>query len=79
MEHLAIDLGGKESQICVRSSDGRIVEERRRRRPPCPRTWPAGPRAASSSRPGPSTPSSSGALCTYAMLAHRAQERSALD
>jgi transposase len=29
MEHLAIDLGGKESQICVRSSDGRIVEERR--------------------------------------------------
>jgi transposase len=29
MEHLAIDLGGKESQICVRRSDGRIVEERR--------------------------------------------------
>ena len=29
MEHLAIDLGGKESQICVRSSDGEIVEERR--------------------------------------------------
>src|SRR5829696_4424754 len=29
MEHLAIDLGGKESQICVRSSDGQIVEERR--------------------------------------------------
>jgi transposase len=29
MEHLAIDLGGRESQICVRSSDGRIVEERR--------------------------------------------------
>ena len=29
MEHLAIDLGGKESQICVRSNDGRIVEERR--------------------------------------------------
>jgi hypothetical protein len=25
MEHLAIDLGGKESQICVRSSDGQIV------------------------------------------------------
>lgn len=29
MEHLAIDLGGKESQICARSSDGKIVEERR--------------------------------------------------
>lgn len=29
MEHLAIDLGGKESQICVRSRDGQIVEERR--------------------------------------------------
>jgi len=29
MEHLAIDLGGRESQICVRSSDGQIVEQRR--------------------------------------------------
>jgi transposase len=29
MEHLAIDLGGRESQICVRSSDGQIVDERR--------------------------------------------------
>ena len=29
MEHLAIDLGGKESQICVRSADGQIVQERR--------------------------------------------------
>lgn len=29
MEHLAIDLGGKKSQICVRGSDGQIVEERR--------------------------------------------------
>jgi transposase len=29
MEHLAIDLGGKESQICVRNSAGEIVEERR--------------------------------------------------
>jgi transposase len=29
MEHLAIDLGGKESQICVRGSDGQIVDERR--------------------------------------------------
>jgi hypothetical protein len=29
MEHLAIDPGGKESEIWVRSSDGQIVEERR--------------------------------------------------
>jgi transposase len=29
MEHLAIDLGGRESQICVRNSDGQIVDERR--------------------------------------------------
>lgn len=29
MEHLAIDLGGKESQICVRRDDGQIVEEKR--------------------------------------------------
>ena len=29
MEHVAIDLGGRESQICVRSSDGKIQEERR--------------------------------------------------
>jgi transposase len=29
MEHLAIDLGGRESQICVRGSDGQILEERR--------------------------------------------------
>lgn len=27
MDHIAIDLGGTESQICVRSSDGAIVEE----------------------------------------------------
>jgi transposase len=27
MDHIAIDLGGRESQICVRSADGRIVEE----------------------------------------------------
>jgi transposase len=30
MDHVAIDLGGRESQICVRSSDGRILEEERR-------------------------------------------------
>ena len=29
MDHIAIDLGGRESQICVRASDGRIVEEQR--------------------------------------------------
>ena len=29
MEHIAIDLGGTESQICVREADGAIVEERR--------------------------------------------------
>jgi len=30
MKHVAIDLGGRESQICVRSSDGQILEEDRR-------------------------------------------------
>jgi transposase len=29
MDHIAIDLGGKESQVCVRSSDGTILEETR--------------------------------------------------
>jgi transposase len=29
MEHLAIDLGGRESQICVRSSEGTILDEQR--------------------------------------------------
>jgi transposase len=29
MEHIAIDLGGRESQICVRNAVGEIVEERR--------------------------------------------------
>lgn len=29
MEHLAIDLGGRESQICVRRADGTVLEERR--------------------------------------------------
>jgi transposase len=29
MEHVAIDLGGRQSQICVRGADGTIVEERR--------------------------------------------------
>jgi transposase len=31
MEHVAIDLGGRESQVCVRSADGRVLEERRLR------------------------------------------------
>ena len=30
MEHVAIDLGGRESQICVRAANGSIVEEQRR-------------------------------------------------
>jgi transposase len=29
MDHIAIDLGGRESQICVRQEDGRILEEAR--------------------------------------------------
>ena len=29
MEHIAIDLGGRESQVCVRSADGTIIEEKR--------------------------------------------------
>src|SRR5256885_6139377 len=29
MEHIAIDLGGRESQICVRAADGQVVEEKR--------------------------------------------------
>src|SRR5262245_46557062 len=29
MDHIAVDLGGRESQICVRSSDGTVLEERR--------------------------------------------------
>jgi transposase len=29
MDHVAIDLGGRRSQVCVRSSDGKIVEEKR--------------------------------------------------
>ncbi len=30
MKHLAIDLGSRESQICLRDSDGKILEEERR-------------------------------------------------
>ena len=29
MDHVAIDLGGRESQICVRRADGTVVEQRR--------------------------------------------------
>lgn len=29
MEHVAIDLGGRESQVCIRRADGTVVEERR--------------------------------------------------
>lgn len=45
MEHLAIDLGGRESQICVRSSDGRIVDERRCRTAALPAFLAARPRS----------------------------------
>ena len=27
MQHVAIDLGGKESQVCVRAADGQILHE----------------------------------------------------
>src|ERR1700721_4362304 len=27
MEHIAIDLGGRESQVCVRNEDGKILQE----------------------------------------------------
>jgi hypothetical protein len=29
MQHVAIDLGGKESQICVRDANEKILEERK--------------------------------------------------
>ena len=29
MDHVAMDLGAKKSQICVRGADGRILEEKR--------------------------------------------------
>jgi len=29
MDHVAIDLGGRESQVCVRAGDGQLLEERR--------------------------------------------------
>lgn len=29
MDHVAVDLGGRESQICVRRPDGTVVEQRR--------------------------------------------------
>lgn len=29
MEHVAIDLGGRESQVCVRTADGTVIEEKR--------------------------------------------------
>ena len=31
MQHIAIDLGGTESQVCVRASDGQILTERKLR------------------------------------------------
>jgi hypothetical protein len=29
MQHVAIDLGGRESQICIRDKDGQILDERK--------------------------------------------------
>ena len=43
MNHVAIDLGGKESQICIRQPDGTIVEERKvptRKLTEVVATWP---------------------------------------
>lgn len=43
MQHAAIDLGSKESQICIRQPDGTIVEERKlptRKLPEVFKTWP---------------------------------------
>jgi transposase len=43
MQHAAIDLGSKESQICIRQSDGTIVEERKhptRKLTELVKTWP---------------------------------------
>lgn len=44
MHHAAIDLGSRESQICIRQPDGTIVEERKhptRKLPEVFKTWPA--------------------------------------
>jgi transposase len=44
MQHAAIDLGSKESQICIRQPDGTIVEERKlptRKLTEIFKTWPA--------------------------------------
>lgn len=43
MQHAAIDLGSRESQICIRQPDGTIVEERKhptRKLPEVFKTWP---------------------------------------
>ena len=45
MEHLAIDLGGRESQICVRAGDGHSLEERRCRTAALPEYLASRPRS----------------------------------
>jgi transposase len=43
VNHVAIDLGGRESQICIRNADGTIVEEKKvptRRLPTLVASWP---------------------------------------
>lgn len=44
MDHVAIDLGGRESQMCVRRPDGTVVEERRLRTQEVPRYLAGRPR-----------------------------------
>ena len=41
MEHVGIDLGGKESQVCIRTAEGTILVERRMRTATLKR-WVAG-------------------------------------
>jgi len=56
MDHVAMDLGAKKSQICVRAADGRILEEKRGRPAISRPTWPGGRQAGWSSRRAPRRP-----------------------
>ena len=43
MNHVAIDLGGMQSQVCTRRSDGTIIEEKKvltRQLPELVKAWP---------------------------------------
>ena len=60
MQHIAIDLGGRESQICVRNSAGEILEERR---------WPTQDLAQYlASRPQSRASASIYACCSHASM-----------